>query len=93
MESLQDDIIIRSNMATTSEDEIISEYLSQNAHSDNDMAAALEYIHQLNKYDKIAMSISIQLLKSSFDLFKSNGFVSWEKEIINTNKKEKEKIE
>lgn len=87
MEFIQDDITIRSNMASYNEDEVITNYLMKFRDSDNYMASALEYIHQLDKYDKLGLSISIQLLQSSFDLFKSNGFIVWEKEI--PRKKEK----
>ena len=87
MEYLQDDIIIRSNMADITNDEIITNYLTKFGDDDYSMAGAMEYIHQLDAYDKLALSISIRLLKSSFDLFKSNGYIEWEKRI--TCKKEK----
>lgn len=86
--TIQEDITVRSNMASSplNENDIISEYLSEFRNSDHHMAEALEYLHTLDKYDKMAMAISIQLLKTSFDLFKSNGFVAWEKD---AHKKEK----
>ena len=91
MEFIQDDIIIRSNMASyiageNDENEIITDYLIKFNDSDNLMAAALEYIHQLDNYDKTGLALSIQLLKTSFDLFKSNGFVVWEKKVSQKEK-------
>jgi hypothetical protein len=37
----------------------------------------MEYIRQLDFYDKIALTLSIEILGSSFDLLKSNGFKEW----------------
>jgi len=87
MEYLGDDIIIRSNMATINNDAIITNYLSKFESDEYSMAGALEYIHQLDAYDKLAIAISIRLLNSSFDLFKSNGYIEWERGMMTKKKK------
>ena len=86
MSYLDDDIIIRNNMATIDEincetgrithTSIVNEYLEKIA-DEEDRIKATEYIQQLDYYDKVALHLSIEILGSSFDLLKSNGFCEW----------------
>jgi hypothetical protein len=86
MSYLDDDIITRKNMATFEEINcetgkitnisIINEYLEKIV-NEEDRLKAIEYIKQLDYYDKIALILSIEILGSSFDLLKSNGYREW----------------
>lgn len=40
-----------------------------------------DYLNQLNEKEKIANSIAIRLLESSYNLEKSNGFINFKKNI------------
>lgn len=86
MSYLDDDIITRNNMATINEPSneirdiinipIVCEYLEK-IRDEEDRVKAIEYIEQLEYYDKVALLLSIEILGSSFDLLKSNGFYEW----------------
>lgn len=78
MDYLMDDIIVTSNMPTDEDRaRIVSEYLTTNIKDEEDMMLAYEYLSHLDAYDKIALSLSIGLLGTSFDLLKSNGYIDW----------------
>jgi hypothetical protein len=82
MDYLMDDIIVTSNMPTDEErNHIVNEYITANIKEEEDMMLAYEYISQLDAYDKLALSLSIGLLRTSFDLLKSNGYIDWLKTI------------
>ena len=84
MDYLMDDIIVTSNMPTDEDRaRIVSEYLTTNIKDEEDMMLAYEYLSHLDAYDKLALSLSIGLLGTSFDLLKSNGFKEW----LHSNKK------
>lgn len=86
MDYLMDDIIVTTNMPTDEErNRIVNEYLSANIKEEEEMILACEYISQLDAYDRVALSLSIGLLGTSFDLLKSNGYIDW----IKTLKKQK----
>ena len=81
MSYLDDDIITRNNMATIEEincetGSIVNEYLEKIT-DEEDRIKATEYTQQLDYYDKVALLLSIEILGSSFDLLKSNGFYEW----------------
>lgn len=87
MDYLMDDIIVTSNMPTDEErNRIVNEYLYANIKEEEEMILACEYIGQLDAYDRVALSLSIGLLGTSFDLLKSNGYIDW----IKTLRKQKE---
>lgn len=71
MSDLLDDITTLNNMAN------IEEYLETKIINEDERIIATEYIQQLDFYDKIALTLSIEILGSSFDLLKSNGFKEW----------------
>jgi hypothetical protein len=78
MDYLMDDIIVTSNMPTDEDRaRIVSDYLTTNIKDEEDMMLAYEYLSHLDAYDKIALSLSIGLLGTSFDLLKSNGYIDW----------------
>lgn len=78
MDYLMDDIIVTSNMPTDEDRaRIVSDYLTTNIKDEEDMMLAYEYLSHLDAYDKIALSLSIRLLGTSFDLLKSNGYIDW----------------
>lgn len=82
MNYLMDDIIVTSNMPTDEERaRVVTDYLTANIKEEEDMILAYEYISQLNSFDKLALSLSIGLLGTSFDLLKSNGYIDWLKSI------------
>ena len=84
MGDLLDDITTRNNMATIEETtDVAKEYLETKIINEDERILATEYIQQLEFYDKIALTLSIEILGSSFDLLKSNGFKDW----IQTKKK------
>jgi L-fucose mutarotase/ribose pyranase (RbsD/FucU family) len=84
MSYLDDDIITKHNMATIDEiPEALSEYLTKISSNEDEYRMAIEYIEQLEFYDKLALTLSIEILGSSFDLIKSNGFIEW----LQTHKK------
>lgn len=84
MGDLLDDITTRNNMATIEETtDVAKEYLETKIINEDERILATEYIQQLEFYDKIALTLSIEILGSSFDLLKSNGFKEW----IQTKKK------
>ena len=84
MGDLVDDITTRNNMATIEETpDVAKEYLETKIINEDERILATEYIQQLEFYDKIALTLSIEILGSSFDLLKSNGFKDW----IQTKKK------
>ena len=84
MGDLIDDITTRNNMATIEETvDVAKEYLETKIINEDERILATEYIQQLEFYDKIALTLSIEILGSSFDLLKSNGFKEW----IQTKKK------
>ena len=86
MSYLDDDIITINNMTTIDEINfetsrithisIVNEYLEKIV-DEEDRVKATEYIQQLDYYDKVALYLSIEILGSSFDLLKSNGFYEW----------------
>jgi CRISPR/Cas system-associated protein Cas7 (RAMP superfamily) len=41
-----------------------------------------EYVSQFNDIEQIAYTIAVESLKTSFDLEKSIGFITWKKEKI-----------
>lgn len=45
-----------------------------------------EYIKQLNTQEKIALDIAKKLLKSSFDIEKTIGFIDWKKKLASSCK-------
>jgi hypothetical protein len=55
---------------------IIEEYLKKTS-NEEDYIKINDYIEQLGSYDKLALTLSIKILGSSFDLIKSNGFIEW----------------
>lgn len=78
MGDLLDDITTRNNMANIEETPSVAEkYLETKITNEGDRIIATEYIQQLDFYDKIALTLSIEILGSSFDLLKSNGFKDW----------------
>ena len=82
MNYLMDDIIVTSNMPTDEERaRVVTDYLTANIKEEEDMMLAYEYISQLDSFDKLALSLSIGLLGTSFDLLKSNGYIDWLKSI------------
>ena len=82
MNYLMDDIIVISNMPTDEERAcVVTDYLTANIKEEEEMMLAYEYISQLDSFDKLALSISIRLLGTSFDLLKSNGYIDWLKSI------------
>lgn len=85
MSYLHDDINTIYNMSNIDETpNVIDEYLEKKINTEEDKISACEYIQQLNFYDKIALTLSIEILGSSFDLLKSNGYKEW---ICSFNKK------
>ena len=80
MSYLDDDIITRNNMATVNEysheTNVVDEYLEKIS-DEGDRLKAIEYVGQLDFYDKVALHLSIEILGSSFDLLKSNGYHEW----------------
>jgi L-fucose mutarotase/ribose pyranase (RbsD/FucU family) len=80
MSYLDDDIVTKNNMATidehSRETSVVDEYLEK-IRDDGDRLKAIEYIGQLDFYDKVALLLSIEILGSSFDLLKSNGYHQW----------------
>jgi hypothetical protein len=56
---------------------VVEKYLETKITNEDDRIIATEYIQQLDFYDKIALTLSIEILGSSFDLLKSNGFKDW----------------
>ena len=82
MNYLMDDIIVISIMPTDEERAcVVTDYLTANIKEEEEMMLAYEYISQLDSFDKLALSISISLLGTSFDLLKSNGYIDWLKSI------------
>ena len=82
MNYLMDDIIVTSNMPTDEERaRVVTDYLTANIKEEEEMMLAYEYISQLDSFDKLALSLSIGLLGTSFDLLKSNGYIDWLKSI------------
>jgi hypothetical protein len=82
MNYLMDDIIVTSNMPTDEERaRVVTDYLTANIKEEEEMMLAYEYISQLDSFDKLALSLSIGLLGTSFDLLKSNGYIEWLKSI------------
>ena len=78
MSNLLDDITTIHNMANIEETPSVTEtYLETKIINEDDRIIANEYIQQLDFYDKIALTLSIEILGSSFDLIKSNGFKEW----------------
>jgi hypothetical protein len=78
MSYLLDDITTIYNMANIEETPSVTEtYLETKIINEDDRIIANEYIQQLDFYDKIALTLSIEILGSSFDLIKSNGFKEW----------------
>jgi len=78
MSDLLDDITTLNNMANIEETpSVVQEYLETKIINEDDRITANEYIQQLDFYDKIALTLSIEILGSSFDLIKSNGFKEW----------------
>jgi hypothetical protein len=78
MSYLEDDITTKHNMASIDETQcIVEEYLEKKIITEEDRISANEYIQQLDFYDKIALTLSIEILGSSFDLLKSNGYMEW----------------
>lgn len=78
MSYLDDDITTKHNMSNIEESSgIIEEYLGKKIITQEDRITASEYIQQLEFYDKIALTLSIEILGSSFDLLKSNGYKLW----------------
>lgn len=78
MSDLLDDITTLNNMANIEETPSVAEkYLETKITNEGDRIIATEYIQQLDFYDKIALTLSIEILGSSFDLLKSNGFKDW----------------
>ena len=61
--------------------DVVTDYLTANIKEEEDMMLAYEYISQLDSFDKLALSLSIGLLGTSFDLLKSNGYIDWLKSI------------
>ena len=84
MSDLLDDITTHNNMANIEENpSVVEEYLETKIINEDERIIATEYIQQLDFYDKIALTLSIEILGSSFDLLKSNGFKEW----LHSNKK------
>jgi len=78
MDYFTEDITVTSNMPTDEERaRIVDDYLTANIKDEVQMGLACEYISSLDPYDKFALSLSIGLLGTSFDLLKSNGFKEW----------------
>jgi hypothetical protein len=78
MSDLLDDITTLNNMANIEETlSVVEKYLETKITNEDDRIIATEYIQQLDFYDKIALTLSIEILGSSFDLLKSNGFKDW----------------
>jgi hypothetical protein len=78
MSYLLDDITTIHNMASVQETPSVTEtYLETKIINEDDRIIAIEYIQQLDFYDKMALTLSIEILGSSFDLIKSNGFKEW----------------
>jgi hypothetical protein len=78
MDYLLDDITTRNNMANIEETtNVTEEYLDTKISNEEERILAMEYIQQLDVYDKLALTLSIGILGSSFDLLKSNGFMEW----------------
>ena len=78
MSYLFDDITTIHNMASIQETPSVTEtYLETKIINEDDRIIAIEYIQQLDFYDKMALTLSIEILGSSFDLLKSNGFKEW----------------
>jgi hypothetical protein len=78
MSDLLDDITTLNNMANIEETPcVIEEYLETKIINEDERIIATEYIQQLDFYDKMALTLSIEILGSSFDLLKSNGFKEW----------------
>jgi hypothetical protein len=75
---LINDITTIHNMASVQETPSVTEtYLETKIINEDDRIIAIEYIQQLDFYDKMALTLSIEILGSSFDLIKSNGFKEW----------------
>ena len=84
MSDLLDYITTLNNMANIEETpSVIEEYLETKIINEDERIIATEYIQQLDFYDKMALTLSIEILGSSFDLLKSNGFKEW----LQSNKK------
>lgn len=78
MSDLLDDITTLNNMANIEETpSVVDEYLETKIINEDERIIAREYIQQLDSYDKMALTLSIEILRSSFDLLKSNGFKEW----------------
>jgi hypothetical protein len=78
MSYLIEDITTLHNMANIEEIPSVAEnYLMTKIINEDDRIIAMDYIQQLDFYDKIALTLSIEILGSSFDLLKSNGFKEW----------------
>lgn len=78
MSYLDDDITTKHNMSNIEEpNDIVEDYLEKKIITEEDRISASEYIQQLDFYDKIALTLSIEILGSSFDLLKSNGYKLW----------------
>ncbi len=86
MEFLVDDIATQFNMSTNNDaeilttnadDPIISEYLNQYVIHCKIHNQLIEYVNQLDWYDKMALKLAIQILGSAFSLLKSNGYNEW----------------
>ena len=83
MSYLEDDIITTYNMASIDKVQppinmsVVDEYLKKISSNEDECIRAIEYIDQLSFYDKLALTLSIEILGSSFDLIKSNGFIEW----------------
>jgi len=78
MSFLDDDIITKQNMVSIEENiSIVDEYVETKIPNEEQRMMAIEYIQQLEFYDKMALTLSIEILGSSFDLIKSNGFKEW----------------
>ena len=95
MEYIMEDITTRCNMPEPSttlpeniSDPLIENYLEKNIsrYDEETYDMVIEYISGLDWYDIMALKISIQMLKSSFDLIKSNGFIEWKNEKIKLKK-------
>ena len=48
-------------------------------HSTINQKLIVEYINQLNEQELIVYKIALEQLESSFDIFKSLGFIEWKK--------------